>query len=145
RDVVAANWKRAGEALRSIEEVAKGGLPGLSREAHRRRFELYTLEKELADPRRRLEAARLYVLLDPSVTTRPLARVAEEAVRGGADLLQLRQKPRVDLGLAKAIRAAAPDALFVVNDRPDIALASGADGERDVRPVVHDEERVGRR
>jgi thiamine-phosphate diphosphorylase len=43
-------------------------------------------------------------------------------------VLQLRQKPRVDLGLAKAIRAAVPDALFIVNDRPDVALASGADG-----------------
>jgi thiamine-phosphate pyrophosphorylase len=128
RDVAAANLKRAGEALRSIEELAKGRFPELSREAHRRRFELYALEKELADPAARLEAARLYVLLDPSVTPRPLPRVAEEAVRGGADLLQLRQKPRVDLGLAKAIRAAAPDALFIVNDRPDIALASGADG-----------------
>ena len=128
RDVVAANLKRAGEALRTIEEIAKGRMPDLSREAHRRRFELYTLEKELADPGRRLEAARLYVLLDPTVTTRPLPRVAQEAVRGGADVLQLRQKPRVDLGLAKAIRAAVPDTLFIVNDRPDVALASGADG-----------------
>jgi thiamine-phosphate pyrophosphorylase len=128
REILAANLKRAGEALRSIEEVAKGRYPGLSREAHRRRFELYALEKEMADPAARLEGARLYVLLDPTVTSRPLPRVAEEAVRGGADLLQLRQKPRVDLGLAKAIRAAAPDAIFIVNDRPDIALASGADG-----------------
>ncbi len=128
REILAANLKRAGEALRSIEEIAKGRYPGLSREAHRRRFELYTLEKEMSDPAGRLEEARLYVLLDPSVTSRPLPRVAEEAVRGGADLLQLRQKPRVDLGLAKAIRAAAPDTIFIVNDRPDIALASGADG-----------------
>jgi thiamine-phosphate pyrophosphorylase len=128
REILAANLKRAGEALRSIEEVAKGRYPGLSREAHRRRFQLYTLEKEMADPAGRLEEARLYVLLDPAVTPRPLPRVAEEAVRGGADLLQLRQKPRVDLGLAKAIRAAAPDTIFIVNDRPDIALASGADG-----------------
>jgi len=128
RDVVAANLKRAGEALRTIEEIAKGRHAGLSREAHRRRFQLYTLEKEMADPRGRLESARLYVLLDPSVTPRPLTRVAEEAVRGGADVLQLRQKPRVDLGLAKAIRAAAPDTLFIVNDRPDVALASGANG-----------------
>ena len=128
REILAANLKRAGEALRSIEEIAKGRYPGLSREAHRRRFELYTLEKAMADPAARLEGARLYVLLDPSVTARPLPRVAEEAVRGGADLLQLRQKPRVDLGLAKAIRAAAPDAIFIVNDRVDIALASGADG-----------------
>lgn len=128
RDVVAANLKRAGEALRTIEEIAKGLHPELSKEAHRRRFELYTLEKELADPRGRLEAARLYVLLDPSVTPRALPRIAEQAVRGGADVLQLRQKPRVDLGLAREIRAAAPDALFIVNDRPDVALASGADG-----------------
>jgi thiamine-phosphate pyrophosphorylase len=128
REIQQANLKRAGEALRSIEEVAKGRYPALSREAHRRRFELYILEKAMVDPVRRLEAARLYVLLDPSVTSRPLGRVAEEAARGGADLLQLRQKPRVDLGLAKEIRAAAPDAIFIVNDRPDIALASGADG-----------------
>ena len=128
RDVAAANLKRAGEALRTVEEIAKGRHPELSREAHRRRFQLYTLEKEMGDPRRRLDAARLYVLLDPSVTSRPLPRVAEEAVRGGAEILQLRQKPRVDLGLAKAIRAAAPDTLFIVNDRPDVALASGADG-----------------
>jgi thiamine-phosphate pyrophosphorylase len=128
RDVVAANLKRAGEALRTIEEVAKGRIPDLSREAHRRRFELYTLEKEMADPRARLASARLYVLLDPSVTRRPLSRVAAEAARGGADVFQLRQKPRVDLGLAKEIRAAVPDALFIVNDRPDVALASRADG-----------------
>jgi len=128
REIQAANLKRAGEALRSIEEVAKGRYAELSREAHRRRFELYTLEKRLADPRALLEAARLYVLLDPAVTRRPLARVAEEAVRGGADLLQLRQKPRPDAGLAREIRAAAGDALFIVNDDVAVALASAADG-----------------
>ena len=128
REILSANLKRAGEALRSIEEVAKGRYAELSREAHRRRFELYTLEKRLADPRSLLEAARLYVLLDPSVTPRSLAKVAEEAVRGGADLLQLRQKPRPDAALAREIRAAAGDALFIVNDDVAVALASGADG-----------------
>jgi thiamine-phosphate pyrophosphorylase len=128
RELLAANLKRAGEALRSVEEIAKGRYPDLSREAHRRRFELYTLEKRLADPRALLEAARLYVLLDPRVTPRPLAKVAEEAVRGGADVLQLRQKPRPDAGLAREIRAAVGDALFIVNDDVAVALASAADG-----------------
>ncbi len=128
REILAANLKRAGEALRAIEEVAKGRYPELSREAHGRRFELYTLEKEFADPRRQLEAARLYVLLDPTVTSRSLARVAEDCVKGGADILQLRQKPKVDLGLAREIRAAVPDTLFIVNDDVAVALASGADG-----------------
>lgn len=145
REVLAANVKRAGEALRAIEEIAKGRIPALSREAHRRRFELYAVEKGLADPARRLPAARLYVILDPSVTRRPLARVAAEAVRGGADVLQLRQKPGPDLELARAIRRAAPDAIFIVNDRPDVAIASGADGVhlgQDDMPVA-DARRLG--
>ncbi|MBV8881362.1 MAG: thiamine phosphate synthase [Planctomycetaceae bacterium] len=128
RELMAANLKRAGEALRSIEEISKGRYAALAREAHRRRFELYTLEKRFADPRALLEAARLYVLLDPTVTSRPLAAVAADAVRGGADVLQLRQKPRPDAGLAREIRAAAGDALFLVNDDVAVALASGADG-----------------
>jgi thiamine-phosphate pyrophosphorylase len=128
REILSANLKRAGEALRAIEEISKGRYPKLSREAHRRRFELYTLEKGMIDPRKLLEAARLYVLLDPTVTPRSLPRVAEECVRGGADILQLRQKPKVDVGLAREIRAAAPDVLFIVNDDVAVALASGADG-----------------
>ena len=128
-EVAAANLKRAQEALRSIEEVAKGRHPALSAAAHAARFDLYAVERRMmADLRTRLRAARLYVLLDPSVTRRSLARIAREAVAGGADVLQLRQKPRPDLGLAREIRAAAPDAVFIVNDDPAVALASGADG-----------------
>jgi thiamine-phosphate pyrophosphorylase len=127
-EVGAANLKRAQEALRSIEEAAKGRFPSLAAEAHGTRFRLYAIEKRMADPRRLLEIARLYVLLDPSVTPRSLPRLAEEALRGGADLLQLRQKPRPDVVLAKEIRAAARDAIFIVNDDPAVAMASGADG-----------------
>jgi thiamine-phosphate pyrophosphorylase len=127
-EVAAANLKRVQEALRSIEELAKGRFAGLARTAHALRYALYGVEPRMADPRRLLEAARLYVLLDPSVARRPLVRIAEEALKGGADLLQLRQKPRVDLGLARELRAAAAGALFIVNDDPAVALASGADG-----------------
>jgi thiamine-phosphate pyrophosphorylase len=127
-DVAAANFKRAEEALRTIEETAKGRFPGMSSEAHRLRYGLYEIEKGWSDPRRRLRSARLYVLLDPEVARGPLERVAREALRGGADVLQFRQKPRVDLGLARALRAVARDAIFIVNDRPDLALAAGADG-----------------
>src|SRR5882672_10878601 len=108
--------------------VDRARSPRELREAHRRRFELYALEKRLGDPRRLLDAAQLYVLLDPTVTARSLATVAAEAVRGGADVLQLRQKPRPDAGLAREIRAACGDALFIVNDDVAVALASGADG-----------------
>lgn len=128
-ELASANAKRAGEALRVIEELAKGRVPGLAREAHRLRYRTYELERALRDPRRRLDAARLYVLVDPAVARRSCTRVAEEAVRGGADLIQLRQKPVPDTGLARELRACCGDeALFIVNDRADVALAAGADG-----------------
>ena len=62
-----------------------------------------------------------------------LSELAEAAVRGGADVVQLRQKglPRGELLLAaRMLRAvtAAAGRLFVVNDHVDIALLSGADG-----------------
>jgi thiamine-phosphate pyrophosphorylase len=59
--------------------------------------------------------------------------IARAAVRGGADVVQLRAPglPDADLmTLAAAIRAACPRGgpRFVVNDRVDVAVASGADG-----------------
>jgi thiamine-phosphate pyrophosphorylase len=129
RDVVAANFKRAEEAARSIEEHAGGAVRS---GAHRIRFRLYALEPRMRGPRARVAKARLYVLLDSSVAGRPLTRVAQEALRGGAEMLQLREEggDRKLLGLAQRLAelAHAAGALFLVNDRADLAVASGADG-----------------
>lgn len=60
-----------------------------------------------------------------------MIEVATAAVRGGADVIQLRHKslPRGELlGLARRLRDAVSGALFIVNDHLDIALLSGADG-----------------
>jgi thiamine-phosphate pyrophosphorylase len=57
--------------------------------------------------------------------------IAAAAVRGGADIVQLRHKsmPRGDLlTLARRLREVVGDRLFIVNDHVDIALLSGADG-----------------
>jgi thiamine-phosphate pyrophosphorylase len=76
----------------------------------------------------------LYVLVDPSRSGgRPLADIAAAAARGGATLVQLRDKraeARVLIGQARAIRAALADTgvPLLVNDRVDVALAAGADG-----------------
>ncbi len=61
------------------------------------------------------------------------AAAAAAALAGGAPCIQLRAKDlpaRPLLGEARAIRAAARDAgaLFLVNDRLDVALAADADG-----------------
>ncbi|HUB06685.1 MAG TPA: thiamine phosphate synthase [Myxococcales bacterium] len=61
---------------------------------------------------------------------------------GGACAVQLRFKrstPREALALAREIRAALPEALLIVDDRPDLAVLAGADGvhvgETDLTPA----------
>ena len=77
-----------------------------------------------------LEAARLYVIT-PDAEPRRVLELASAAVRGGADVIQLRHKslPRGELlTLGRELRSVVRDALFIVNDHVDIALLSGADG-----------------
>ena len=77
---------------------------------------------------------RLYVITDPMASRgRSHLQVAEAAIAGGADVLQLRDKEaesgrlyRVALQLRKLTRDAGIP--FIVNDRLDIALAADADG-----------------
>jgi thiamine-phosphate pyrophosphorylase len=76
----------------------------------------------------RLRAARLYLVCP----ARPRAWL-EAAVRGGVDLIQLRDKDAADgeLVVAAAEFRAAADArgaLFILNDRPDLVPATAADG-----------------
>ncbi len=76
----------------------------------------------------------LYVVTDEVVSGgRSHTSIAEAAVSGGADVVQLRDKGMqggMMLQVAESIRAATvgKDTLFIVNDRLDIALLSGADG-----------------
>jgi thiamine-phosphate pyrophosphorylase len=79
-------------------------------------------------PRERLATARLYLVCD--ARSREWLRAA---LRGGVDLVQLRDKTLDDAGLiaaAREFRAAADEAgaLFILNDRPDLVEACGADG-----------------
>lgn len=75
----------------------------------------------------------LYGILDPKrCLGRDLDELADAAIAGGCTLLQLRDKEsstRAMLSRAIAIKAAIAGRVpFLVNDRVDVALASGADG-----------------
>jgi thiamine-phosphate pyrophosphorylase len=79
-----------------------------------------------------LQKARLYVIT-PDRGPDELLDLARAALRGGADILQLRHKtlPRGELlALARRLREATTKvgALFILNDHVDIALIAGADG-----------------
>ena len=81
----------------------------------------------------RLARARLYFVVDSEVRGRPADHVVAAALEGGADIVQLRDKEAAGdaiLAAAERFRRLCDDhdALFVLNDRPDLARASGADG-----------------
>jgi thiamine-phosphate pyrophosphorylase len=101
--------------------------------------------------RERLRRARLYLVVEAEPRGRSPERLLAAALNGGTDMVQLREKEAGDDAI---LRAAAGfrrlcdehDALFWLNDRPDLALAAGADGvhvgQADA-PVAEVREQVG--
>ncbi len=158
-DVAAAAGRRATEALRSLEELAKVVVPALSSPIEQMRYRLYDLagsvETSLASSRS--TQWRLCVLITESVCLGDWRAVARAAVEGGADCLQLREKSLGTRALAdrsrELISIARPHGVdVVINDRADVALATGADGVHvgsddlsvsDVRMIVGDRMHVG--
>ena len=98
------------------------------------------------DRRARLVRARLYLVCD-----RRSEDFLRAALAGGVDMIQLRDKHAADeeiLQAAPAFRRACDehDALFLVNDRPDLAVAADADGVhvgQDDLPVAEARAEVG--
>lgn len=135
-DVVTANLKRLQEALRSLEEFGKLLGPDLGHALEALRYRAYTIERVLllgAAARRRLEGVRLCVLITGAACAASLDWTIAEAVAGGAAMIQLREKELDDRALldrARRVRActAKLGVLFIMNDRPDMARLSEADG-----------------
>jgi thiamine-phosphate pyrophosphorylase len=76
---------------------------------------------------------RVYVIIDPDQTRRDAVELVRQIVKGGATALQLRAKSGTDrerLALATQLASITQPSgvLFIMNDRVDLALASGADG-----------------
>jgi thiamine-phosphate pyrophosphorylase len=158
--VAAASFKRLEQALRSLEEYSKLIDPGLAETFESLRYRTYTLERAAdltADSLHRLANARLYVLLDGRDSVDEFAEFAQSLVAAGADVIQLRDKRLGDrelLDRAKRIReiTAGTQTLFIMNDRPDLALLARADGVhvgqaeltvKEVRAIVGPKSLVG--
>lgn len=137
--VLRANMGRLQEALRVLEEYGKVIDPVMGAAMKHLRYRVYTLESQLLAHeitnigqirRQKLQAARLYLVTMPVDN---IVSVVESALQGGVQIVQHRQKDGED-----AVRFAIAqqlcdlchryDALFLVNDRVDIAIAVGADG-----------------
>lgn len=75
----------------------------------------------------------LYAVTDLKGEDESILKKIDQAYRGGVDIVQLRSKVLSDAALVRLGRKIRKIAdkrrkLFFVNDRPDIALATGADG-----------------
>lgn len=81
----------------------------------------------------RLAAARLYFVCEARPRGKDPRPLLDAALAGGVDVIQLREKNMDDEELVQAAgpfreAAGAHGALFILNDRPDLVAATGADG-----------------
>ena len=143
--LLVANLRRVQESLRSLEEFGKLLDSEFAGAMKRLRYRSYILEQQLCEVanvglstegvkrRERLRDANLYVLITESQCRNSWQETVRMVLEGGADIVQLREKT---LGDAELLRRAiwvrreceSAGALFVMNDRPDLAVLSGAAG-----------------
>jgi thiamine-phosphate pyrophosphorylase len=127
-----ANLCRVEEALRVLEEYGKLYQPEMGTVFKQMRYKVYVLESHLLAYRRhhQLKESLLYLVTSPSPQILP---IVEAALQGGLTLVQYRDKnaeDRVQLANAYKLCQMCHDygALFIMNDRVDLAVAVNADG-----------------
>lgn len=132
QQLLQANLCRVEEALRVLEEYGKLYHPDMGAAFKQMRYKVYTLETNLLAYRRHQQMMRshLYLVTSPS---EKLFTVVEAALQAGLPLLQYRDKTADDsvrLSYGHKLRQACHHygALFIMNDRVDLAVAVDADG-----------------
>ncbi len=137
-DCFTASSKRASEAMRVIGEYGSTINKDISAFCEKIRFEIYTLEKDVAlyaEPAGRFAGVSLYVLInaDESTQTDYIRDMVCVCAAGGAECLQLRGKNITDKRLYELARVFVDQCrqsgvMSIINDRCDIAVALEADG-----------------
>ena len=135
-DLVQSNLSRVQQALRTIEEYGKTISASFAFAVEQLRYETYTLEKAILTTTlslRNLEETQLCVLIDGCSSTSELTHLVEQLLSAGVDLIQLREKRLTDrdlmvAGLRLTELTRGTSTRWIMNDRVDLALSSGADG-----------------
>ncbi len=100
------------------------------------RYRLYTVEKALTTTlisRERLAGCDLYLLVTESLCHHGVGPAIRQALAAGVRVVQLREKQMTDRRLIEAAQRVREwtreaEALFIMNDRPDLAVLADADG-----------------
>jgi thiamine-phosphate pyrophosphorylase len=159
-DVVQANFKRVEEAMRTLEEFGKILSGELGQQLEQLRYGIYTLEKAVLQTqfaRERLAKRNLYLLVTEDLCHHGSGPALRGAMQGGVGIVQLREKKLNDRELVLKGRRVREwtreaDVLFIMNDRPDLAVLTEADGVhvgqeeltvKDARRIVGADKLVG--
>ena len=135
RDCLTAGCKRLTEALRALTETTQTLDWTVAEAMEKLRYTAYSLEKDIvlfSDAFEKFNRVRLYVIITANLPV-DIISLACKCSAGGADCIQLRAKNIDDEKLfviADEFVQVCKDAgvLSVINDRVDIAAATGADG-----------------
>lgn len=133
--LIAAAAERVTQSLRVVEEAVKLSYPEIAGACKQLRYLAYDrlaqVESRLNMEGRRFPADSLYVLVDCCLPLDDFANRLIELVEAGVGLFQIRDKSKESLELLRysqtAVEAVGAERV-IVNDRVDIALASGAGG-----------------
>ena len=135
-NIISSNAARVQEALRVIEEFSRSHNKHLANTASDIRYDIYKLEIELIEAETNKINSKIikennlyFIAIEHDDLIRKIASVLEAGVK----IIQYRPKNIIDkrvLKEAKKIRELCKgySALFIINDRIDIALACDADG-----------------
>jgi len=135
RDCLTASFKRLPEALRALSEVIATLNPATAQKIEQLRYTAYTLEKDVmlfSDAAEKFKDVRLYVIISSDLPAVILS-LTSACASSSADALQLRTKHMDDAAhLAAAVEFVKIckdfGVISIINDRIDVAVASGADG-----------------
>lgn len=131
-ELLRSNFCRTQEALRVLEEYGKLYSEPMGIACKQMRYRVYTLESNLTGHQRHQKLAQSYLYLVTSPVDNLLG-IVEAALEGGLTLLQYRDKTSDDLTRIRTAEKLQQlchryGALFILNDRVDLALAVEADG-----------------
>ena len=134
--IATASMKRTEQALRCLEEYSKPISADVASQLETLRYRTYTIHAAISSTeanRQRLADAQIYVLMDAGEDESSFRNRIGQLVDVGVDIVQLRDKTCDDNVLLERAQIAHQkthnaETLLIINDRPDIALLSGADG-----------------
>ena len=133
-DLIIANLTRAKESARIIEEILKSINLKISNRMKETRFQLYDLEKYIIGCLKKIFNPRINVVIDEKyLSAYRIKNMMDVLENNGVTMIQLRIKTLSDrkfynyaVRIKKFLKK--KEIKFIINNRLDIARASGADG-----------------